>query len=47
MLASALVPQLWRVLHERKPMDRGEYLAALASLPDSWEHTRRKRRHKR
>jgi len=44
MLGSALVPQLWRVLHEGKPTDRDQYRAALAALPGSWERTRTGRR---
>lgn len=44
MLGSALVPQLWRVLADRKPADHEAYLRDLAALPGSWERQRGERR---
>jgi len=40
MLGSALVPQLWQALHERRPADPDEYIRALSGLPGSWESSR-------
>jgi hypothetical protein len=36
MLGSAMTPQLLAALHDERPYDREEHLAALAALPGDW-----------
>jgi Domain of unknown function (DUF1841) len=38
MLGSAMSPQLWSALHDQSEYDLDEHRAALAALPESWEH---------
>ena len=40
MLGRPAVEQVWATLHEGRPYDRGEHVAALQALPRSWERRR-------
>jgi hypothetical protein len=43
MLGSAMTPQLFAALHDERPYDQQEHLAALAALPGDWPLPERKR----
>jgi hypothetical protein len=37
MLGSTVSAHLWNVLHDQRPYNRAEHVAALAALPGSWD----------
>jgi len=41
MLGRPVSEQVWAALHDERPYDRDAHIAALRSLPDSWERERK------